>query len=71
MHGNEITTTRALVQLFSDLVLKNSSLLDDLSIKVIYQLNPDGSDKYLRLNANELTLKRCCKKITTRIQIIN
>ena len=58
MHGNESTTTRALVQLFSDLVLKNSSLLDDLSIKVIYQLNPDGSDKYLRFNANGVDLNR-------------
>ena len=41
-----------------DLVLKKSSLLDDLSIKVIYQLNPDGSDKYLRLNANGVDLNR-------------
>ncbi len=58
MHGNESTTTRALIQLFSDLTLKNSSLLDNLNIKVIYQLNPDGSNKYSRFNANGVDLNR-------------
>ncbi len=64
MHGNESTTTRSLIQLFSDLTLKNSSLLDDLNIKVIYQLNPDGCDKYSRLNANGVDLNRDAVKRT-------
>ena len=64
MHGNESTTTRALIQLFSDLTLKKSSLLNDLSIKVIYQLNPDGSDKYSRFNANGVDLNRDAIKRT-------
>ena len=64
MHGNETTTTRALIQLFSDLTLKTSSLLDDLQIKVIYQLNPDGSNKYDRLNANGVDLNRDAIKRT-------
>ena len=58
MHGNESTTTRALIKLFSELTLKKSSLLDNLSIKVIYQLNPDGSNSYSRLNANGVDLNR-------------
>ena len=64
MHGNESTTTRALIQLFSDLTLKKSSFLDNLSIKVIYQLNPDGSNKYSRFNANGIDLNRDAVKST-------
>ncbi len=62
MHGNESTTTRALIQLFSDLTLKNSNLLSDLNIKVIYQLNPDGSHTYSRCNANGVDLNRDAMK---------
>ena len=64
MHGNESTTTRALIQLFSDLTTKKSSLFNDLSIKVIYQLNPDGANKYSRFNANGIDLNRDAIKRT-------
>ncbi len=64
MHGNESTTTRALIKLFSELTLKKSSLLNNLSIKVIYQLNPDGSNSYSRLNANGVDLNRDAIKRT-------
>ena len=64
MHGNESTTTRALIQLFSHLILKKSRLFDDLTIKVIYQLNPDGSAKYSRFNANGVDLNRDAIKNT-------
>ena len=58
MHGNESTTTRSLVKLFSNLVLKKSSLLNYLTIKVVFQLNPDGAHKYTRFNANGIDLNR-------------
>jgi hypothetical protein len=58
MHGNESTTTRSLIKLFSELTSKKSSLLKKLNIKVIYQLNPDGSNKYSRFNANGVDLNR-------------
>ena len=58
MHGNETTTTRSLIKLFSNLTLENSFLLDHLTIKVIYQLNPDGALKYSRFNANGIDLNR-------------
>ena len=58
MHGNESTTTRALIQLFSFLTSNQTSLFDHLSIKVIYQLNPDGSHNYSRFNANGVDLNR-------------
>ena len=64
MHGNESTTTRALIQLFSHLTIKKSKLLDELNIKVIYQLNPDGSAKYSRYNANGIDLNRDAVKNT-------
>ena len=64
MHGNESTTTRALIQLFSDLTLRKYSFLDNLCIKVIYQLNPDGSNKYSRFNANGIDLNRDAIKST-------
>ncbi len=64
MHGNESTTTRSLIQLFSDLTSKKTNLFDDLTIKVIYQLNPDGSDKYSRFNANGVDLNRDAVKRT-------
>ena len=64
MHGNESTTTRSLIKLFSDLTSRKSKLFGDLTIKVIYQLNPDGSDKYSRFNANGVDLNRDAVKRT-------
>ena len=64
MHGNESTTTRSLIQLFSDLTSKKTNLFSVLTIKVIYQLNPDGSDKYSRFNANGVDLNRDAVKRT-------
>ncbi len=64
MHGNESTTTRSLIQLFSDLTIKKSNIFYDLEIKVIYQLNPDGSNTYNRFNANGVDLNRDAVKMT-------
>ncbi len=64
MHGNETTTTRSLVKLFSNLTSDKSFLLELLTIKVIYQLNPDGASKYSRFNANGIDLNRDAIKRT-------
>ena len=64
MHGNESTTTRSLIQLFSDLTIRKSNIFYDLEIKVIYQLNPDGSNTYNRFNANGVDLNRDAVKMT-------
>tara|TARA_B100000963_G_scaffold290031_1_gene259743 strand:- start:29675 stop:30742 length:1068 start_codon:yes stop_codon:yes gene_type:complete len=59
MHGNESTTTRALLDLFIYLnTLDGSKLMDGLSLMIIPQLNPDGASNYTRLNANEVDLNR-------------
>mgnify|MGYP001946976322 CR=1 FL=1 len=61
MHGNETTTTKALFDIFN--VLKTESItlqhwLNSCTICVIPILNPDGAERYTRLNAKEVDLNR-------------
>ena len=59
MHGNESTTTRALLDLFDHLhSISGASLLEGLTLLIIPQLNPDGSSSYTRLNTNNIDLNR-------------
>jgi hypothetical protein len=58
MHGNEATTTRALIDLFDYLQHKGAFLLDALTLYIIPQLNPDGATAYTRHNANGIDLNR-------------
>ncbi len=59
MHGNESTTTIALLGLFDHLnTLKGKKLLAGLTIMIIPQLSPDGATAYTRLNANDVDLNR-------------
>ncbi|MGJ8733869.1 MAG: M14 family metallopeptidase [Cellulophaga sp.] len=61
MHGNESTTTKAVLD-FIHFLEKTSSLqssiLDNCTIKIIPILNPDGAKAYTRINANEIDLNR-------------
>ena len=60
MHGNESTTTKALFDLVNS-ILRETDLKwikDNLSLYVIPMLNPDGSERYTRINANEIDLNR-------------
>lgn len=63
MHGNESTTTKAVMDLLNafalfpqDPVIKR--ILENLSIKIIPMLNPDGANAYTRVNANGIDLNR-------------
>ena len=59
MHGNESTTTRALLDLFDHLhSISGAPLLEGLTLFIIPQLNPDGSSAYTRLNTNNIDLNR-------------
>ena len=59
MHGNESTTTKALLDFWIYLKSKEAKpLLDACTFLMIPQLNPDGSDAYTRLNANGVDLNR-------------
>ena len=59
MHGNETSTTRALLKLMNELTSQNrTALLEEITLKVIFQLNPDGSQMYTRENALQADLNR-------------
>ena len=63
MHGNESTTTKAVIDLVN-LLIKNydsdsvTNLLNRCTLHIIPMLNPDGADAYTRVNANSVDLNR-------------
>ena len=61
MHGNESTSTKALFDCFNLFESENNSvkhILKRCTLMVIPILNPDGAEKYTRLNANLVDLNR-------------
>lgn len=60
MHGNETTTTKALLDYFLYLseLAPDSALSQSLSIYAVPILNPDGAEAYTRENANGIDLNR-------------
>ena len=59
MHGNESTTTKALVDFWLYLMTPEAKQLrESCTFLMIPQLNPDGSDAYTRVNANGVDLNR-------------
>ena len=65
MHGNESTTTRAIIGLLEEFKTgKALKILDQLSLFIIPQLNPDGSNTYNRYNTNNVDLNRDAVKLT-------
>lgn len=61
MHGNESTTTKAVLDLFScyQKSPEFKSWLDrHFTISIIPMLNPDGAERYTRANANDKDLNR-------------
>lgn len=61
MHGNESTTTKALFDCFRLFESNNAlskSILEHCTLMVVPILNPDGAERYTRLNANSVDLNR-------------
>ncbi len=61
MHGNESTGTKAVFDLIN--FLKGNSaealaMLSHCSIRILPMLNPDGAERYTRVNANAIDLNR-------------
>lgn len=61
MHGNESTTTKALFDCFNLFETNNNipnSILEACTLYIIPILNPDGAERYTRVNANDIDLNR-------------
>ncbi|WP_299799474.1 M14 metallopeptidase family protein [uncultured Maribacter sp.] len=61
MHGNESTTTKAVVDLMSYLkqdIVDVSEISKSCTLKIIPILSPDGARNYTRVNANKIDLNR-------------
>lgn len=60
MHGNETTTTKSLLDVLDYLMLtvEGKELLQQLQLKLIFQLSPDGALNYTRLNGVGVDLNR-------------
>ncbi len=61
MHGNETTTTKAVLDLIQFLTSDNAlakELLNKCTLRIIGMLNPDGALRYTRENANGIDLNR-------------
>ncbi|MBC7642530.1 MAG: peptidase M14 [Flavobacterium sp.] len=61
MHGNESTTTKAVIDFINFLNLNlelSKSILNDFTFFCIPVLNPDGATLYTRENANKIDLNR-------------
>lgn len=67
MHGNESTTTKALFDCFNLFLTNNAipnTILEACTLMVIPILNPDGAERYTRLNANEVDLNRDAQELS-------
>ena len=65
MHGNESSTTRALLSFLADYAAGTDfPFLNQLQLCIIPQLNPDGAFRYQRYNANAVDLNRDAQKLT-------
>lgn len=58
MHGNESTTTKALLDLVQKLELQQPEWLEGLQLLMVPVLNPDGALQYTRQNLNNIDLNR-------------
>jgi hypothetical protein len=65
MHGNESTTTKALLDLIPWFIdVSQDKLHSSFTLYIIPQLNPDGSLLYTRNNANNIDLNRDAIKMS-------
>ena len=71
MHGNESTTTKAL---FDFLNAANKGQLSDIleycTLQIIPILNPDGAEKYTRINANKIDLNRDAQDLSQSESVV-
>jgi len=67
MHGNESTTTKALMDLIAFLHSEHTiakAILERFTLCLLPMLNPDGAEMYTRENANGIDLNRDAQNLT-------
>lgn len=67
MHGNESTTTKAVLDLLNFLDADSNDafrILQNCTIKVLPILNPDGAEAYTRFNAAQVDLNRDAQNLS-------
>lgn len=64
MHGNESTTTLAMLDILLYISENQPDFLRFCTIYFIPMLNPDGAKKYIRFNANSVDLNRDAKQLS-------
>ena len=67
MHGNETTTTKALIDCFNLFESNNefsNTILNSCTLYIIPILNPDGAEKYTRFNSNSVDLNRDAQNLS-------
>ena len=65
MHGNEATTTKSLIDCLNLFNSSNNEFItNNLCVKIIPILNPDGANNYCRLNSNNIDLNRDAQELT-------
>ena len=64
MHGNESTTTKALLDFIQACQLNPPRWLEGVELLLIPVLNPDGARAYTRFNANKIDLNRDAQKLS-------
>ncbi len=66
MHGNESTTTKAILDLINYLCSSQGAhnILENCTLTIVPILNPDGAAGYTRVNANAIDLNRDAKELS-------
>jgi hypothetical protein len=64
MHGNESTTTKALLDFIQACQLNPPRWLEGVELLLVPVLNPDGARAYTRFNANNIDLNRDAQKLS-------
>lgn len=69
MHGNESNATHAVLDLWESFKLQpelKEELFSKISLDFIFQLNPDGSEKWTRRNALDIDMNRDFLKLSSK-----
>ncbi|WP_299100178.1 M14 family zinc carboxypeptidase [uncultured Winogradskyella sp.] len=73
MHGNESTSTKALFDCFNLFETHNDivkTILENCTLLIIPILNPDGAERYTRINANLVDLNRDAQDLSQPESIV-